>query len=232
MIGCSHEAAEALFGKKCWHEKRVRIYLNAIDSRVFELLDVDTDRNEYRKKLSLPLDVPIIGHVGRFDVPKNHVFLMNIFKNLVNKIPKAQLVLVGDGPLKSDIEKLVTSYSLTSQTHLLGIRTDVPQIMNIMDLFLFPSLYEGLPVVLLEAQAAGLHCIVTDTITKDADIKLDMIHQVSIKADVEVWTETILKCMHRQRPSWSERKSALQKAGLDVDRLAFQIGQIYKAIEQ
>jgi len=225
MLGCSRPACEALYGSRCWQDKRVQVVHYGIDLTPFELLP--KDRNLLRDKIGLPRDCVLIGHVGRFDVPKNHRFLIEIFESLVAQCPTARLVLVGDGPLRPEIERLVQVKGVQDRVFFLGVRTDVPEIMGCLDVFLFPSLWEGIPLVLLEAQAAGLSCVVSDVISEEADLGIGLLHPVSLKAGPDIWVEHVLKALQGNRPEWSVRKEALQRNGYDVQEVAKLLARIY-----
>jgi len=225
MLGCSRPACEALYGSKCWRDKRVQVVHYGIDLTPFELLP--KDRNLLRDRIGLPRDCLLIGHVGRFDVQKNHRFLIEIFESLVAQCPTARLVLVGDGPLRPEIERLVQVKGIQDRVFFLGVRTDVPEIMGCLDVFLFPSLWEGIPLVLLEAQAAGLSCVVSDVISEEADLGIGLLHPVSLKAGPDIWVEHVLKALQGNRPEWSVRKEALQRNGYDVQEVARLLMHIY-----
>ncbi|MEM2591902.1 MAG: glycosyltransferase [Thermofilaceae archaeon] len=176
------------------------------------------DKKASRVRLGLPEEGLLIGHVGRFDVQKNHRFLIEVFEALASRLPDARLILVGDGPLRPEIQKLVTSKGLQDRVLFLGVRTDVPEIMGCLDLFLFPSLWEGLGIVLLEAQAAGLPCVVSDVIPEEADLGIGLICRVNLKAPMDVWIDNTQRFLHNcpSRPDSEVRLCALRLAGYDI----------------
>jgi glycosyltransferase involved in cell wall biosynthesis len=198
---------------------------NAIDMSPFE--KVAGDRAYLREKLSFPRDALLIGHVGRFDVQKNHIFLVTVFSELLRRLPSAHLFLVGDGQLKHEIAILIKSYGMHEHVHMLGIREDVPQVLSAMDLFLFPSLYEGLPVALVEAQAAGLPCVVSDSVSNEADIKAGLIQFVGLHESNDVWVDRILLASKMKTPDRTSLKMALNAAGFDVKTLVQRLEGIY-----
>ena len=129
--------------------------------------DIDANsRKSVLKELHLPEDAKIIGHVGRFSESKNHMFILNVLKKLVEEDPSFVALLVGDGPLKKMIEKEAEKLGLLDHIRFLGVRTDIPRLMNAFDVFLFPSLFEGFGIVMLEAQSSGTPCIASDFCTK------------------------------------------------------------------
>jgi len=225
LFGCSRAACEALFGPDCWSDPRVRVVRNAIDLVPYAALP--TDRRALREQCALPMAAPLIGHVGRFAEPKNHRFLIEIFAAVLQKLPTAHLLLVGDGPLRPAIEALVRKKSLQGNVHFLGIHPDVPLFMGALDLFLFPSLYEGVPLVVIEAQAAGVPCVVADTVPIEADLGIGLVRFVGLQADVGTWEQHLEKSLSSQRPHWSSLQQALQAAGYDIRDVATQMERIY-----
>ncbi|MDN5301102.1 MAG: hypothetical protein PWQ60_616 [Thermoanaerobacteraceae bacterium] len=226
LLGCSKAACESLFGKNCWIDERVRIVPNAIDLSPYENLP---DKTILRKKLHLPINVPIVGHIGRFHPQKNHKFIIEIFSELIKQIPSAHLVLVGDGPLRKDIEDLVKQKSIEKNVHFLGIRKDIPEILGALDVFLFPSLYEGLGIVLIEAQAAGLPCIVSDVIPNDVNIVKGLIEFISLDSDINYWISQIRKKL-LQKPSFKiQGVSFLKKSGYNISNTIESLSKIYSS---
>ncbi|MDF0727773.1 glycosyltransferase family 1 protein [Cytobacillus sp. S13-E01] len=187
-FACSKVAGEWLYGKKFKEKNDIVILNNAINTNEFKY-DI-VKRMKIREDLDLN-DKLVIGHVGRFNKQKNHTFLIDIFKVIHNKNPNSMLIMVGDGDLRLDMEKKVENMGLSSAVKFLGIRSDIAEIMQGMDVFLFPSLFEGLPVVLVEAQAAGLNCIVSDTITQETNIT-GLLKFTSLHERPEIWAENVL----------------------------------------
>jgi glycosyltransferase involved in cell wall biosynthesis len=223
LYGCSRAAGQHLFGPGCGSDSRFKVIPNAIELSKFKL----SDKHELRDKLSFPVNEPLIGHVGRFHEQKNHKFLIEIFHALLKKLPDAHLVLVGDGPLKTEIETIIHAKGIDNRVHMLGIRDDVPLIMGALDLFLFPSLYEGLGIVLIEAQAAGIPCVVSDVIPGEVDMKLGLVEFIGLQSDVDYWVKRVIKCLQLERPSFEERVGALQVAGYDVEKMVTDLEGIY-----
>lgn len=181
-IAPSTEAAEYTFGKGCVSRGDVLILHNAIDTDIF-YFDPE-GRKRIRKELNLEGKY-VVGHVGRFNKQKNHEFLIDIFSELLKKKPESRLVLVGAGDLEEQIRKKVCSLDLEPFVVFAGVRKDVPQLMSAFDVFLFPSLYEGMPNTVIEAQATGLPCVISNTITREANIT-GLVNYVSLN-NVEDW---------------------------------------------
>ena len=187
-FACSRNAGRWLFGKKIKYHGSLTIMNNAIN--VQEFVFNASVREEVRNELQVNNRL-VIGHVGRFNEQKNHGFLIDIFQKVHQKNKNALLALVGEGKLQDSIKRKVERLGLSNHVLFLGMRSDIARLMQGMDLFLFPSLFEGLPVVLVEAQAAGLKCVVSDTITRDADVT-GRVEFISLQKSSEEWAQKIV----------------------------------------
>ena len=187
-MACGDKAARWLFGDKAVDNKGVFILPNAIDIEKYRFnLDV---RRRMRKELHIE-DKFVIGHVGRFMRQKNHEFLISVFEEVKKRKDDAVLLLIGDGELRQSIEDTVKHKGLTDSVVFLGNRTDVAQIYNTMDTFVLPSLYEGVPVVGIEAQANGLPCFFSDNISKEVRILENVsFHPLNVSAGI--WGNAIV----------------------------------------
>ncbi len=188
LFSCSDEAGEWLFGTRSIKKENYRIVKNAIDTEEFKYNMIR--RNEIRKQLAIQ-DKFVIGHIGTFTTPKNHTFLIDIFEAVYKQNCEAVLLLVGDGALRSSIEKKIEELGLSDAVKLIGIRSDIPDLVQAMDVFVFPSLFEGLPVTVIEAQASGLPCIISDTITTEVKIT-NSIKSLPLKEKPDFWSHEIL----------------------------------------
>lgn len=186
LFACSDMAAKWMYGK---NSQDVYLINNSIDSKIFSY--DESVRENMRKKLSVEGKF-VVGHIGRFKTQKNHIFLLEVFNEIVKTQKNAVLLLIGDGELKSLIKKKAKSMGLEKKVMLLGVRSDIPELLFSMDVFLFPSLYEGLPVTLIEAQASGLKCIVSDTITSEMGIT-KLVKFISLSASIEYWAKQTTK---------------------------------------
>jgi len=188
-FACSKAAGKWLFGSKKVKNGGVVIFNNAIDAKKFSYNE--NIRNKYRAELNL-VGKFVVGNVGNFSLPKNHEFLIKIFIELYKRNKNTVLLLIGNGKLIYKIQEKVKKLDLKNSVKFLGTRSDIPDLLQAMDVFLFPSLYEGLPLTLVEAQAAGLKIIASDTITEE--IKLtDLIDFISLKKPSVYWAEKVLK---------------------------------------
>lgn len=184
LFACGQNAGKFMFGRKPF-----RILNNAIDTAAY-CHNPEISRC-VRQELGIEENAFVVGHVGRFSPPKNHSFLLDIFSDIVKQEPTARMLLVGDGTLRPAIEQKAASLGLTDKIICTGVRSDVPHLLQAMDVFVFPSLYEGLPVTMVEAQAAMLQCHISDTIPTECVIT-DLVYRHSLQAPPVQWATSIL----------------------------------------
>ena len=163
-LACSEEAGNWLYKGRSY-----TVLNNAIDTEVFCFDELK--RNLYRKELGLENQF-IIGHIGRINEQKNHEYLVRVFKKFHDHAPDSKLICIGEGALRPDLEQLISDLGLEEHVMLLGEHKNVENLLDAMDCFVFPSKWEGLGMVLLEAQAGGLPCIASDAVPKEADMGL------------------------------------------------------------
>ena len=168
----------------------------------------------------------IIGHVGRFNEQKNHRFLINVFEKIHKMDQTTRLVLVGQGELESEIRSLVQEKGLEDAVDFLGVRSDAQILYQGMDIFLFPSLFEGLGIVLIEAQACSLPVLTSDMIPEEARVA-DCFTTLSLQESSEVWAQKALKLLYASKPR-EDNREVLRKAGYDIRTLAVNLEKIYK----
>lgn len=166
-FACSELAGRYLFGNKEFDKGNVTIVNNAIDTEKFAYNE--NVRNEVRKELDVENKF-VLGHIGRFVTQKNHTFLIDIFNEVKKKRNDAILILVGEGPLEKETKEKVENLNISDSVKFLGVRKDCDRLYQAMDVFVLPSLYEGLPVVGVEAQCAGIKCLFSDKTTKEIEI--------------------------------------------------------------
>lgn len=187
MFACSDLAAKAVFGKKRYEENQVTILPNAIDTGAFA--PNEEIRTLMRKEYRLE-DKFVIGHVGRFHYAKNHDFLIDIFAEVLKEKENAVLMLLGDGPLKQETEQKVQRLGIADKVIFTGNKTPVAPFYQVFDFVLFPSRFEGLPGTIVEAQATGLKCLVSDTVTKQVKVT-ELVHFMSIEERAKAWADTV-----------------------------------------
>ena len=186
LFACSKAAGEFYYGKEAVDSGKVKIIPNAINLENYKFNEAI--RNKIRKELNIE-DKFVVGHIGRMAPPKNQKFLLKIFSEVKKEKNNAILLMIGDGPLKSEIEKEIDNLNIRDSVILLGVRNDVPELLMAMDVFVLPSLYEGLPVVCVEAQATGLRCILSDRITEEVDC--GNCEFITLKNSVAIWVTHI-----------------------------------------
>ena len=221
---CGREAARFMFGKR--HVKDTYIFHNAIEVDRFRYSLLERERMRGSMKLGRAL---VFGHIGNFYKVKNHDFLIDVFAEVHKVRPDSILLLVGLGPLEQEIRDKVHRLGLDDCVCFLGYRSDIPQLLMAMDAFLFPSLFEGFPVSLVEAQCTGLPCFVADTVTTEAKITDNMqFLPITGQGAAEQWRDCILQTVNSfERCDQSE---VLLKAGYDLAHEVKNLEQYYRRI--
>lgn len=188
-IAPSDLAARYTFGDKNYEAGRVNILHNGVDLGQFHYDPAGADA--VRREFGIENDALLVGHVGRFSEQKNHDYLLQIFCRIVEKNSDAKLLLVGQGKLESQIRERIKDLGIDSSVIFAGVRTDIPQLLSAMDVFVFPSFHEGMPNTVIEAQATGLPCVIADTITREANIT-GLVQYLSLDTPPEQWAEQAL----------------------------------------
>lgn len=210
-MACSIEAGKWLFGENILKSNNFHVLNNAIDLKKYSL--------EYFTKINNEI---VFGHVGRFVEEKNHKFLIQVFKEYIKLNANAKLLLIGKGILEPEIRKLVDKLNLNNKVSFLGIRSDVDKLLKEIDVFVFPSIYEGLPVVLIEAQAAGTQCFISDIITNEVCVT-DCIHKLSLNETPTQWAERIFNTKVKRENTYYK----LKDAGYDITDTSKWLEQFY-----
>lgn len=211
FFACSKDAGISRYGKTVGNDSiRCQVLNNAIDARRFSF-NQET-RKQVRSELHIAENAIVIGHVGRFVEAKNHLFLIDVFADIRKRDPNAVLLLIGDGERRAEIQAAIAEKHLDDAVILTGVRSNVWDFYQAMDVFVFPSVYEGLPVSLVEAQAAGLPCCVSSNVPKDSAIT-DLVQFISLEDRSEKWAEIALRSVKTSRP---DMLSEIQNAGFDV----------------
>lgn len=205
LFACGDEA-----GKWMFNTDNFKVLNNAINAKDYTFnLNI---RNDKRKEFGISDDSILVGHVGRFFPQKNHEFLIDIFNQFHKDHPNSYLMLVGEGELKTSIQDKVRTLGLENYVIFTGLRSDVNELLQAMDVFLFPSLYEGLPVSIIEAQAAGLPCLISDKVPIECK-KTDLVYQLSLEDSVKTWAHKIYELSHITRRDTYEE---IKQSGFDI----------------
>ncbi|RSL31915.1 glycosyltransferase family 1 protein [Salibacterium salarium] len=219
LMACSDEAGKWLFPSNA---KSAIVLKNGVDTKKF------TVSQKWREGMSTALNIPpnsfVVSHVGRIAKPKNHTFLIDIFAKLITLKPNAVLIVAGEGPLQHKVESKVSRLGLKDKVQFVGVRQDIHKLMHITDVVIFPSLYEGLGITLIEAQSAGVHCITSDVIPREVDIGAGLITFESLKKSAETWAKHGLKNKNRQDSGVLE---CVKNKGYDIKDSAYHLQTFY-----
>ena len=218
-LACSKEAGEWLFGKNA----KFSIVNNAINSQAYEFND--SERQKYRKIYGLS-DRFVVGHVGRLEEQKNHRFLLQIFKSILDIKNNAVLVLVGDGSLMAEIKSEAKSKGIINNIIFMGSQQETSNLYNMFDVFVLPSKYEGFGITLLEAQTNGLCCFASSKVVPQTVNITGNVKYISLEEEPKKWAEEIL--------SFCDRKDVtldiIRQAGFDISENAKQLSDYYKSL--
>lgn len=209
-FSCGDAAGKWFFGKRLFNSGKVHIIPNAVDVQKFQFNQ--EAREQIRKMLGLE-DKWVIGHVGRFMKQKNHTFLIQMFSEIHNKRRNARLLLIGDGELKSQIEELCYQLGIKDSVLFLGNRRDMPDLYSAMDLFVLPSLYEGVPVVGIEAQVNGLPCLFSENISQEV-IMGDIVNFLPL--NIKIWVEAAEQKINTNIRKIDSQQISREKYDLDI----------------
>jgi glycosyltransferase involved in cell wall biosynthesis len=225
-VGCSAEAGAALFGGRWQEDTKYRLIHCGIDLKPFQAAK---GLNSQRTALGIGPDAKVIGHVGSFSIAKNHRFLVEVAAHVFRRRADVMLLLVGDGALRRLIEQSCADLGIGSRVIFAGVSSCVPELMrSAMDVFVMPSLHEGLPLVLLEAQAAGLPCLVSDVVAHEAMVSDGSIRFMPLSAGLEAWGSAVLSLL----ASSTERRNLLggmQDGDFNAVVSAKKLGDLYDA---
>ncbi len=225
---CSNDASKWFYSDSIINSDKYKLINNAIDVQKFEFNE--QIRKQKREELNLN-DKLIIGNVGRFHFQKNHPFIIKVFNEIHKKRSDSVLMLVGVGDDTDKIKQMVKEYNLDNSVLFMGTRSDVPELMQAMDIFLFPSVFEGLPLVLVEAQTAGLKIYTSkDKITNEVVLDKDNIKFISLEDGETKWCDEILKDIDNEIINIDNRKNKLkliQDAGYDITQEAKKLEEFF-----
>ncbi len=216
LFACGKQAGDWMFRGAAY-----TVVNNAIDAKSYCFSPEKAAA--VRAELGLSATALVVGHVGRFSPAKNHAFLLDVFRRINQKHSDSVLLLVGDGELRAETEERAGQLRIDNNVVFTGVRSDVSDLMAAMNVFVFPSLYEGFPVTLLEAQAAGLPCIVSDRISDECSVT-PLVKPESLSSSPDKWADDVLKAAKIERRSRSEEISA---AGFDISENALRLQKFY-----
>ena len=219
LFACSDDAGRFMFG-----DRSFKVVKNAVE--VEKYLYSSDKRVLYRNEWGIPDNVNILGCVARFDYQKNHDYLLEIFAKYKRIDEKAILILVGDGPLRNEIENKIKVLGLSNSVKLLGMRADVSELLNAFDLFILPSRSEGLGIVFVEAQINGLGCVTSDNVPKEVNI-LDKIEYLALDEKAEIWAKRIDDIINNMKRDRTIDIQRVRDAGYDIKIEAKRLQDFY-----
>lgn len=222
-LACSEDAAKWKFPKKIVQASNYTIIKNGIDLEKY--IYNENTRKKYRKLLGIADNEFVIGHIGRFEKSKNHIFLINIFEKVLKNNPNTRLLLVGTGTLKEEINNILNEKNIANKVIFLEKRNDINNILQAMDVFVFPSLFEGLGIAVIEAQAAGLFTICSNNIPEEANVT-ELFRKVSLNEDREKWVEEIIKCKNYERKNTI---NCIKEKGFCAKDVAQKLEKLYQS---
>lgn len=211
-----------LFGKKNFKNEKVEIWPNAIECRKYVFNE--KKRREKRSELDIENKLVVL-HVGNFTPPKNHEKIIKVFYEVCKKRKDAVLLLAGE-ELNPAIRHLAQQLKIADKVHFLGTRTDINELLWAADVFLFPSIFEGMPGAVIEAQASGLPCVISNAITKEVCIT-PLVRQLSLKRSDEEWASTVLRA---QKTGRMDTLDLMKKAGYDIETLVEKLTRFYESV--
>lgn len=224
FLANGEECGKWQFGEKLYNEGKIRIFKSAIDS-TFNDYNENT-RNATRLEYNLS-DKLVIGHIGRLTAQKNTIFLIDIFNQIAKMVPNAMLLIIGDGDLRDEMLKKIKNYGIENQVLYLGRREDIQQFYNAMDSFVLPSLYEGLPIVGVEAQCCGLPVFFSSEIPGESSVCEDLGFFIDIDKSPEKWAEVIVEKTLALSQTRRGRKDEVIDNGFDSKTEAVSLQNFY-----
>ncbi|MCR5119570.1 MAG: glycosyltransferase family 1 protein [Lachnospiraceae bacterium] len=229
LFACSKEAAIAVYGRKAYEAGKVRIIPNALELDKFSPAAEDKEKTAaLRESLGLK-GAYVVGHVGRFHYAKNHEFLLEVFAKIKEKKPEAKLLLVGGGSRESFIREEVSKRGLEAEVIFAGMQSDTAPYYGLMDVLVFPSRYEGLPGTVVEAQAAGVPCIMSDSVTDEVAVT-GLVKTLSLSESSEVWAKAALETLRVKSGDNAENIELLKQAGFDVASQTQMLTDLYERL--
>jgi glycosyltransferase involved in cell wall biosynthesis len=223
----SQPSAAALYGPDWKADERLRVLYCGIDLKGFEgTADPDAVRAEFGFSSR---DI-VFGHVGRFDPQKNHSFLIDTAKEISRREPRARFLLVGDGPLRYEVQKQAASLGLSDVVVFAGLRPDIPRLMmSAMDAFLFPSIHEGLPLVLMETQAAGLRAVVSEGSPEETVIVPELVERLPLSGGVQEWARIACETAARPRFDRTLARDLMDASHFSIGRSVQYLSGVYRS---
>lgn len=225
FLACSNLAGKYLFGSNIMANKRYKVLPNYID---YEKFINNSDKSCIREELGINKDDILLCHVGRFITAKNHEFLIDMVNEMIKKNDNVKLILVGDGDLKVYIENKVKAIGIEENVYFMGIRNDIPSILKNIDLFILPSIYEGLGLVLLEAQASKVPCLVSEAIQPEVDLGVGLVKQFNLSDGAIEWANEANKIIKENKVANIDIIKSVKEKKYDLNSILDNLLSVYK----
>ena len=224
-LACSESAAIFLFGPEWKSDPRLRVFHCGISLEPFR---DDPSREETRRELGIPMDAPVVGHVGLFERRKNQAFLLQVGREMLKERPDVRFLFVGEGPVRPQIEAMAREYGIEQNVVFAGQRSDVPRLMlSAMDVFALPSFEEGLAIVLTEAQAAGLHSLASSAVPAEAGVVPGGVEQLPLSAGPKPWAAWLLRMLESGRLERQMALRTLEQTDFNIRQSCSELARIY-----
>jgi glycosyltransferase involved in cell wall biosynthesis len=226
-VAASRDAAESMFGTAWQRDRRWSVLHCGIDLNAFA---GPADIQSIRRDFGFGPEHVVFGHVGRFSEQKNHEFLVDVAASLVQRMPAARFLCIGEGPLESDIRQRVAAAGLSGNVVFAGTRPDAARVLRSVDAFLFPSRWEGLGLALVEAQAAGLRCFVSDAVPAEATVAPDLVWRLQFGDGAEHWATVITDTLRRPAEvAPAQALEAVRGSVFNIERSVRSLEALYDA---
>jgi glycosyltransferase involved in cell wall biosynthesis len=225
-LGCCSEAASALFGKECKKIDKCGVLYTSVDVEAFR---PGQKPSVTKADFGIPSDALVIGHVGSFRLAKNHTFLLDIAAELIKLKERAFFFLAGDGQMRTEMETKAQSLGISDRIIFAGNRNDVPQLMmHLFDVLLFPSIYEGMPLTMVEAVAAGLRVVCSDVISREAsEVLPEVFTHLSLDLPATQWAEKVIEILNEAKLPHEYAYNLVKNSHFAVDYSLRELSKIY-----
>ena len=225
-LACSVEAAKFLFGPEWRSDPRFRVFHCGINLEPFYTAP---SREEARRELGIPVDAPVVGHVGLFERRKNHAFLLEVALEVLKLRPEVRFLMVGDGPLRPQIETMARELGIEKSVVFTGLRSDVPRLMlTAMDVFAFPSIEEGFGIVLTEAQAAGIRCLASDAVSSEIGVVPGAVEYLGLSEGAKPWAARLLKMLESGSVGRETALRTLEQSDFNIRQSCTELARMYE----
>jgi glycosyltransferase involved in cell wall biosynthesis len=223
-LGCSRDACEALYGSEWGKNGRFRVLYYGINLEPYNV----RDKSGVRKELGIAENDIAVCHVGRFIPVKNHKFIVDIAKIIAKRKNNFKFILIGDGAMRREIENMVLEQGLGDKFVFTGLRSDVPRLLFAMDMFVMPSYHEGLGLVLVEAQAAGLCCIANVTVPKDVEVIDSLCYRLNINDGAQIWADKLIELSENDEIDKGQALDIIRKSHFNIEQSVMALQRIYE----